>query len=93
MRPQTNLQAAWRAVCRINLAGISLWDYRFPPGDAPRRAVRARQGAAEGDRQGQRFVPQVLFAAYQSMGSGRAVQMTFDARGVVKPIDLWFHPA
>ena len=39
-----------------------------------------------------RFVQQVLFAAYQSMGAGQRVDMPFDAYGVKKPIDLWFNP-
>ena len=39
-----------------------------------------------------RFVQQVLFAAYQSMGAGQRVDMPFDAFGVKKPIDLWFNP-
>ena len=39
-----------------------------------------------------RFTQQVLFAAYQSMGSGCRVDMPFDAYGCAKPIDLWFNP-
>jgi hypothetical protein len=40
-----------------------------------------------------RFVQEVLFAAYQSAGSGKKVEMPFNqAYGVKKPIDLWFNP-
>jgi hypothetical protein len=31
-----------------------------------------------------------LYAAYASAGEGRKIQMPFYAKGVQKPIDLWF---
>ena len=36
-----------------------------------------------------RAVLEVLFAAYASAGSGKKIEMPFDASGVGKPIDLW----
>jgi myo-inositol 2-dehydrogenase/D-chiro-inositol 1-dehydrogenase len=40
-----------------------------------------------------RFVQEVLFAAYQSAGSGKKVEFPFNkGYGVKKPIDLWFNP-
>ena len=35
-------------------------------------------------------VMQALCAAYASAGEGRKIQMPFSAKGVQKPIDLWF---
>jgi myo-inositol 2-dehydrogenase/D-chiro-inositol 1-dehydrogenase len=32
----------------------------------------------------------VLYAAYASAGEGRKIQIPFSAKGVQKPIDLWF---
>jgi hypothetical protein len=32
----------------------------------------------------------VMCAAYASAGEGRKIQMPFSAKGVQKPIDLWF---
>jgi len=36
------------------------------------------------------LVMKVLYAAYASAGEGRKIQMPFSAKGVQKPIDLWF---
>jgi len=35
-------------------------------------------------------VMKALYAAYASAGEGRKVTMPFEARGIGKPIDLWF---
>jgi hypothetical protein len=39
-----------------------------------------------------RVVQELLYAGYQSAGSGRRVKLPFDASGVAKPIDLWRSP-
>jgi hypothetical protein len=67
-------------------------ELRVPAGDGAFRALRAGEGVADCHGEDGRFVQQVLFAAYQSMGAGRRVDMPFDAYGVKKPIDLWFNP-
>ena len=36
-----------------------------------------------------RIVLEVIFAAYASAGTGRKIELPFDASGVAKPIDLW----
>jgi predicted dehydrogenase len=36
-----------------------------------------------------RTVLEVLFAAYASAGTGRKIELPFDASGIQKPIDLW----
>jgi predicted dehydrogenase len=69
-----------------------LWNYGFPQEMYHfARCVRGKDTPQATGEDG-RFVQQVLYAAYQSMGSGRRVDMPFDARGVKKPIDLWFAP-
>ena len=55
------------------------------------RCVRGKETPISDGRDG-RVVQEVLYAAYQSMGAGRRVDMPFDAYGVKKPIDLWFNP-
>jgi predicted dehydrogenase len=70
-----------------------LWNYGFPQEMAHfARCVRGKEAPSATGEDG-RFVQRVLFAAYQSMGSGRRVEMPFDAYGVAKPIDLWFEPS
>ena len=69
-----------------------LWNYGFPQEMAHfARCVRGKVSPIATGEDG-RFVQQVLFAAYQSMGAGQRVDMPFDAFGVKKPIDLWFDP-
>jgi myo-inositol 2-dehydrogenase/D-chiro-inositol 1-dehydrogenase len=69
-----------------------LWNYGFPQEMAHfARCVRGKVSPIATGEDG-RFVQQVLFAAYQSMGAGQRVDMPFDAYGVKKPIDLWFNP-
>jgi len=69
-----------------------LWNYGFP--QELHHFARCVRGKDEPQATGEdgRFAQQVMFAAYQSAGSGRRVDMPFDARGVAKPIDLWFDP-
>jgi hypothetical protein len=68
-----------------------MWNYGFPQemehfvncllrGDAP--AETAEDGRA---------VLEILFAAYQSAGTGRRVELPFDT-DARKPIDLWQRP-
>ena len=69
-----------------------LWNYGFPQEMTHfAQCVRGKVSPIATGEDG-RFVQQVLFAAYQSMGAGQRVDMPFDAYGVKKPIDLWFNP-
>jgi predicted dehydrogenase len=69
-----------------------LWNYGFPQEMQHfARCVRGLESPRATGEDG-RFTQQVLFAAYQSMGSGCRVDMPFDAYGCAKPIDLWFNP-
>ena len=64
-----------------------LWNYGFPQEMAHfARCVRGKVSPIATGEDG-RFVQQVLFAAYQSMGAGQRVHMPFDAYGVKKPIE------
>jgi predicted dehydrogenase len=69
-----------------------LWNYGFPQEMQHfARCVRGRETPRATGEDG-RFAQRVMFAAYESMGSGCGVEMPFDAYGVAKPIDLWFEP-
>jgi predicted dehydrogenase len=70
-----------------------LWNYGFPQEMAHfARCVRGKEAPICTGADG-RFVQEVLFAGYQSAGSGRKVMMPFNsAYGVSKPVDLWFNP-
>ncbi|MGV8090829.1 MAG: Gfo/Idh/MocA family protein [Mangrovibacterium sp.] len=70
-----------------------LWNYGFPQEMAHfARCVRGKEEPICTGEDG-RFVQEVLFAGYQSAGSGRKVMTPFNqAYGVSKPIDLWFNP-
>jgi predicted dehydrogenase len=70
-----------------------LYNYGFP--QEMQHFARCVRGKEEPICTGEdgRFVQEVLFAAYQSAGSGQKVEMPFSkAYGVKKPIDLWFNP-
>jgi len=70
-----------------------LYNYGFP--QEMQHFARCVRGKEEPICTGEdgRFVQEVLFAAYQSAGSGCKVNMPFNkAYGVAKPIDLWFNP-
>jgi predicted dehydrogenase len=66
-----------------------LWNYGFP--QEMRHFVRCTRGKEAPVSSGEdgRFVQQVLYAAYESAGSGRKVQLPFRPAGVKRPIDLW----
>ncbi len=70
-----------------------LWNYGFPQEMAHfARCVRGKEVPICTGEDG-RFVQEVLFAGYQSAGSGKKVSAPFNqAYGVSKPIDLWFNP-
>lgn len=55
------------------------------------RCVRGKDELQSTGEDG-RLVQEVLFAGYQSAGTGRKVELPFNARGVKKPIDLWWKP-
>ena len=70
-----------------------LWNYGFPQEFAHfARCVRGEETPIATGEDG-RFAQLAMFAAYQSAGSGRRVDIDgFDPRGTAKPIDLWFEP-
>lgn len=68
------------------------WNYGFPQEmDHFARSARKLEQCQSTGEDG-RVVQELLFAAYQSAGSGKRVEMPFSARGAMKPIDLWFNP-
>lgn len=69
-----------------------LWNYGFPHEMAHfARCVRGKETPLATGEDG-RFVQEVLYAGYQSAGTGRRVDLPFRPSGVQKPIDLWFNP-
>ncbi len=70
-----------------------LWNYGFPQELLHfARCVRGEETPIATGEDG-RFAQLAMFAAYQSAGSGRRVDLAgFDPRGTAKPIDLWFEP-
>jgi myo-inositol 2-dehydrogenase/D-chiro-inositol 1-dehydrogenase len=69
-----------------------LWNYGFPQEMVHfARCVRGLEKPLATGEDG-RFVQEVLYAAYQSAGSGCRVDLPFRPMGVQKPIDLWFKP-
>lgn len=56
---------------------------------AGRRCVRGTEEPQATGEDGL-VVMKALCAGYASAGEGRKIQMPFSARGVQKPIDLWF---
>ena len=70
-----------------------LWNYGFPQEMHHfARCVRGKEQPIATGADG-RFAQLAIFAAYQSAGAGRRVDIeSFDPSGVAKPIDLWFNP-
>jgi predicted dehydrogenase len=69
-----------------------LWNYGFPQEmEHFARCVRGMEEPQATGRDG-RVVQELLYAGYQSAGSGRRVELPFDTSGVAKPIDLWKSP-
>lgn len=69
-----------------------LWNYGFP--QEMRHFARCVRGLEEPISTGEvgRVVQEVLYAGYQSAGSGCKIDLPFRPAGVKKPIDLWFDP-
>jgi myo-inositol 2-dehydrogenase / D-chiro-inositol 1-dehydrogenase len=69
-----------------------LWNYGFPQEMAHfARCVRGKEEPQATGEDG-RMVQEILYAGYQSAGSGAKVTLPFRPEGVVKPIDLMFKP-
>jgi myo-inositol 2-dehydrogenase / D-chiro-inositol 1-dehydrogenase len=66
-----------------------LWNYGFPQEMRHfARCVRGHQTPMVTGEDG-RLVQEVLYAAYESAGTGRKVELPFRPAGVKRPIDLW----
>ena len=69
-----------------------LWNYGFPQEMHHfARCVRGKETPQATGEDG-RVVQEVLYAGYQSAGTGRKVELPFRPKNVKKPIDLWFKP-
>ncbi|MHC4488073.1 MAG: Gfo/Idh/MocA family protein [Planctomycetota bacterium] len=68
-----------------------LWNYGFPQEMC--HFARCVRGAEEPQATGQdgRIVQEVLYAGYQSAGTGRKVELPFRPEGVKTPIQLWLN--
>ena len=67
-----------------------LWNYGFPQEMAHfARCVRGKEKPQVTGEDGL-VVMKALYAAYASAGEGRKIHLPFAAKGVQKPIDLWF---
>jgi predicted dehydrogenase len=66
-----------------------LWNYGFP--QEMRHFARCVRGVEEPQATGEdgRLVQEVLYAGYQSAGTGRKVELPFRPQGVKIPIELW----
>ena len=66
-----------------------LWNYGFP--QEMRHFARCVRGEEEPQATGEdgRVVQEVLYAGYQSAGTGRKVELPFRPEGVKTPIELW----
>lgn len=66
-----------------------LWNYGFPQEMHHfARCVRGKDSPQSTGEDG-RFVQEVLYAGYESVGQGKVVPMPFRPQGVKRPIDLW----
>ena len=69
-----------------------LFNYGFPQEMRHfARCVRGKESPIVTGEDG-RLVQEVLYAGYQSAGTGRKVELPFRPLGISKPIDLWFNP-
>jgi myo-inositol 2-dehydrogenase / D-chiro-inositol 1-dehydrogenase len=69
-----------------------LWNYGFPQEmDHFARCVRGREEPQATGHDG-RVVQELLYAGYQSAGTGARVSLPFDPGDALKPIDLWRTP-
>ncbi len=66
-----------------------LWNYGFP--QEMRHFARCVRGKEEPQATGEdgRLVQEVLYAGYQSAGTGRKVELPFRPKDVKTPIELW----
>jgi predicted dehydrogenase len=66
-----------------------LWNYGFP--QEMHHFARCVRGKDEPQATGEdgRVVQEVLYAGYESAGTGRKVELPFRAEGVKTPIELW----
>jgi myo-inositol 2-dehydrogenase/D-chiro-inositol 1-dehydrogenase len=66
-----------------------LWNYGFP--QEMRHFARCVRGQETPQVTGEdgRLVQEALYAAYQSAGSGRKIELPFRPKGVKTPIELW----
>jgi predicted dehydrogenase len=69
-----------------------LWNYGFP--QEMRHFTRCVRGKENPQATGEdgRVVQEVLYAGYQSAGTGCKIELPFRPKGVKVPIDLWFRP-
>jgi myo-inositol 2-dehydrogenase/D-chiro-inositol 1-dehydrogenase len=69
-----------------------IWNYGFP--QEMRHFVRCVQGKETPIETGEdgREVLKILYAAYESAGTGRRIDWPYQPRTVDKPIDLWLAP-
>lgn len=69
-----------------------LWNYGFP--QEMRHFARCVRGKETPQATGEdgRLVQEVLYAAYQSAGTGQKVALPFRPAGVQRPVDLWRQP-
>src|SRR5437660_7208873 len=68
------------------------WNYGLPQElDHFARCVRGKETPMVTGEDG-RVVQEVLYAGYQSAGTGRKVELPFRPKGVKRPIDLWRKP-
>ncbi len=69
-----------------------LFNYGFPQEMRHfARCVRGKESPIVTGEDG-RLVQEILYAGYQSAGTGRKVELPFRPVGISKPIDLWFNP-
>jgi predicted dehydrogenase len=70
-----------------------IWNYGFPQEMAHFvRCVQGRETPLETGEDG-REVLKIIYAAYESAGTGRRIAWPYQPRVVEKPIDLWLRPA
>jgi predicted dehydrogenase len=66
-----------------------VWNYGFPQEVQHfARCVRGKETPVETGEDG-REVLKIIYAAYESAGTGRRVEWPYEPRAVDKPIDLW----
>ena len=69
----------------------SEWDYAFPQEmrhfvDSVAHGLTPLETGEDGEK-----VPEIIFAAYESAGTGRKVSLPFTPPEGKRPIELWLH--